>query len=168
MKHTIALNSTLEIPELRMHFNFRAIAPEGSKYGAWPYCLSYQVPGLDAFGIGDYGSNIRIEDPSNVDGVLNEFIAKNKADAIKTLETAKLGSREYQVGHKYKVIFTSIGLSHSGTYFESFRDIETYLKRLNEGKSQRFGAEVFSASGREFLGEYLNVCGNLIYQKKVK
>ena len=71
MKYSIKLGEKLEIESLGLYFSFKAIAPYGSKYGAWPYCLEYSFKGLDFFGLGDYGSNKRVDNPDEVNTILN-------------------------------------------------------------------------------------------------
>lgn len=145
-----------EIPELGLHFKFYSIDPERkTKCGAWPYCISYQTKGLDAFGLGDYGSNYRVENPENAESILNELVSKFAEESLRAIRISKLGSREYQVGHKYKVRFESQGLIHSGTYFESFRDIKEYFERVNEGKPHRCEAAVFLAVTKDYIGRYI-------------
>ena len=169
MKYKINLNETLEIPEYGLTFQFKAIAPEGSKYGAWPYCLSYELNGLDFFGLGTYGSNERIDDPQSVNEALNRLIDKLKDQSRSAIEISKLGSREFVPGQKYLVKFERPGLLHRGTWFESFRDIETYIKRLFE--FQHFGIgclAIVSLMGKETLGRYFVKNGeSLVYEKTI-
>jgi hypothetical protein len=124
--------------------------------GAWPICLSYQVDRVDFFGCGSYGSNIRLEDVSQIDDAIEDFL---KIEGNRTLEArriAKLGSRSFELGHKYMVRFQKAGLFHHGTFFESFQDIEEYLKAL-VSNSEEFLAKVYLASNGEavdYLGAY--------------
>lgn len=153
-------NGVCEIPELELHYKFSAIDPERtSKYGAWPYCISYQVAGLDHFGLGHYGSNYRLESADNANAVLNELILKHAPESKRAIEISRLGSREYSVGHKYKIQFLRPGLFHKGTYFENFRDIETYIARANEGKHKDANAlevRVFMTDSKgTYLGKYV-------------
>jgi hypothetical protein len=156
-QYTINLNESLALPELGLHFDFKAIAPEGSKYGAWPYCLSYSYQSLDFFGLGWYGSNVRIDDPSQVNDKLNDLIAELSPRSLKAIELNKMSRRQPDLGDKYKVIFTAPGLSHSGTYFESFAELESYLTYVFDGQSHMkdLKAEVYHTTSGIHLGSYV-------------
>ena len=142
-----------------LYFEVLIIDPErkNEKIGQWPYALEYHFKGIDCFGLGTYGSSVRLETLENLDSEVEKLIGKygeNSADAI---SISKLGTRSWQLGLKYMVKFTAPGLFHHGTYFESFNDIETWLKVMKTNGEGQMDAKVyFSPAGEaeEYLGEY--------------
>ncbi len=168
MNHHIELNQKLYLKDLGLYFHFFAIAPEGSKYGAWPYCLEYQYKGLDYFGLGDYGSNYRIENPKDVNHALMILVDELSPKSFKAIQVAKLGSRKFELGHKYHVKFQRPGLFHKGTFFESFRDIEEYIKLSQYYTKDLLTESVVSLVGGGSLGKYHWRNGYLSFERRIE
>lgn len=128
--------------------------PQPNRHGhSW---FSYQFNGLDFFGLGQYGSNQDVQTPEMLDHEIESIIDKYLQKSSEAIEASKVASRTWEVGHKYMVRFTASGVFHHGTYFESFHDIEWWLKILN-CYGQDFTAKVFSTPNGEpddYLGQY--------------
>jgi hypothetical protein len=138
-------------------FEWSIIDPEReSKNGAWPYCLGYQVDRVDFFGLGSYGSNIRVEIPEGLDAAIDKFVKDEGDKTILARAVSKMGSRAWELGDKYMVRFSKPGVFHHGTFFESYADIERYLRNLVSNK-ENFEAKVYLAPQGEavdYLGTY--------------
>lgn len=153
----------LEHEESGVIFEWSVIDPQReTRNGAWPYCLSYQIDRVDFFGKGSYGSNIRVESPEELDAAIQKFLTSEGAQTIEARRVAKLGHRSWELGDKYMMRISAPGVFHHGTFFESFLDVETYLKAI-VNDSKPFEAKLYYAPMGEaidFLGTY-EVCWDL-------
>lgn len=143
-----------------LYFELLIIDPErkNEKIGQWPYALEYQYRCVDCFGLGSYGSAVKLETLENLDDELEKLIEQYGQKSANAISISKLGARSWQLGHKYMVRFMAPGLFHHGTYFESFNDIESWLKIMKTNGEEQMSAKVyFSPAGEaeEYLGEYI-------------
>lgn len=146
--------------ESGLSFKLSRIAPEGSKFGAWPYSLEYSYCALDFFGLATFGSNLKIDATNDVAAEILALEAMEKlksefgSKSEKVLKASKVFTREFEVGQKYKVKFEAPGLIHSGIYFESFADIFSFFSEMSLYTLKEVKALVFHSTTGDLLKTY--------------
>ena len=144
----------ISFPENGMYFEVGII--KDAKYGAWPFRLEYSYHSLDTGGLGTYGSAKKLESLDDIDAEMDKLINELGPKSKKAMEVAKTFSREWSPGFSYILAPNGRGLHSRGFYFESFRDMETYLRLANSFNCDYVAAVVYTPNGEpsDYLGQY--------------